>query len=114
MVPPPSAVMQPSMQTPAQSMLRRPAASAAVIAFDVSATYVSTCNTVSLGGRLHMATSHWEPENHRFQHYGVARLARNTPSRQSLSLHLHRGANGGTIHGIPTQSERSLPPRPER
>ena len=41
MVPPPSAVMQPSMHTPAQSMLRLPAASAAVIACAVSATSVS-------------------------------------------------------------------------
>ena len=42
MVPPPSAVMQPSMQTPTQSMLRRPAASAAVIACAASATSDST------------------------------------------------------------------------
>ena len=35
--PPPSAVMQPSMATPSQSILRRPAASAAVIASATSA-----------------------------------------------------------------------------
>ena len=57
MVPPPSAVMQPSMQTPAQSMLRLPAASAAVIACAASATSDSTCRTISLDGRLRIATS---------------------------------------------------------
>src|SRR4029450_12668879 len=57
MVPPPSAVMQPSMQTPAQSMLRRPAASAAVIACAASATSDSQCNTKSLVGRLHIESS---------------------------------------------------------
>ncbi len=57
MVPPPSAVMQPNRQTPTQSMLRRPAASAAVIAWAANATIDSRCNTVSLGGRLHIATS---------------------------------------------------------
>src|ERR1700761_3348098 len=54
MVPPPSAVMQPSMQTPAQSMLRRPAASAAVIACAASATSDRKCSTLSLGGRFHI------------------------------------------------------------
>src|ERR1700757_3599336 len=57
MVPPPSAVMHPSMQTPTQSMLRRPAARAAVIACAASATKDSKFNTISLGGRLRMATS---------------------------------------------------------
>src|SRR5262249_5042933 len=61
MVPPPSAVMQPSMQTPAQSMLRRPAASAAVIACAASATSDRKCSTLSLGGRFHMESSkHWK------------------------------------------------------
>src|ERR1700754_1504031 len=55
MVPPPSAVMQPSMQTPAQSMLRRPAARAAVIAWAARATADRKYNTVSFGGRLRMA-----------------------------------------------------------
>jgi len=49
--------MQPSMQTPAQSMLRRPAASAAIIACAASATSDSRCKTVSLDGRAHIATS---------------------------------------------------------
>ena len=63
MVPPPSAVMQPSMETPAQSMLRRPAASAAVIAPAVSATSDSQCNTKSLEGRFHIESSgEWSVE----------------------------------------------------
>src|ERR1700742_5022371 len=57
MVPPPSAVTDPSMQTPAQSMLRRPAASAAVIACAASATSDRKCSTLSLGGRFHIGTS---------------------------------------------------------
>ena len=60
MVPPPSAVMQPSRQTPTQSMLRRPAASAAVIACAASATSDSPYRTISLGGRSHIATSRHE------------------------------------------------------
>jgi hypothetical protein len=63
MVPPPSAVMQPSRQTPTQSMLRLPAASAAVIACAASATIDSTCSTVSLGGRPHIATSRQASQN---------------------------------------------------
>src|SRR5882762_10630244 len=51
MVPPPRAVMQPSMHTPTQSMLRFPAASAAVIACAASATSDSACRTISLGGK---------------------------------------------------------------
>ena len=54
MVPPPSAVMQPSRHTPTQSMLRFPAASAAVIACAASATSDSRCKTLSLGGRPHI------------------------------------------------------------
>src|SRR5579862_3595913 len=57
MVPPPSAVIQPSKHTPIQSMLRRPAASAAVIACAANATSDRTCNTVSLGGRPHILPS---------------------------------------------------------
>src|SRR5882724_759688 len=57
MVPPPSAVMQPSMATPAQSMLRRPAASAAVIPCAVSAATCSQCSTKSLEGRFHIKSS---------------------------------------------------------
>src|SRR5690348_14162064 len=49
--------MQPSRHTPTQSMLRLPAASAAVIACAASATSESTCRTVSLGGRFHIASS---------------------------------------------------------
>src|SRR6478752_6687104 len=55
MVPPPSAVMQPSMHTPAQSMLRLPAASAAVIACAATAMNDSTCSTESVGGMVHIA-----------------------------------------------------------
>src|SRR4030081_1104155 len=51
MVPPPRAVMQPSMHTPTQSMLRFPAASAAVIACAASATSDSACRTISLGNK---------------------------------------------------------------
>src|SRR5438132_7603084 len=54
MVPPPSAVMQLSMHTPAQSMLRRPAASAAVIACAAIAPSDSQYSTKSLAGRLHI------------------------------------------------------------
>src|ERR1700733_14350678 len=57
MVPPPSAVTQPSRQTPTQSMLRRPAASAAVIAWAASATSERMCSTVSLGGMPHIFPS---------------------------------------------------------
>src|ERR1700730_23319 len=51
MVPPPRAVMQPSMHTPTQSMLRVPAASAAGIACAASATSDSACRTISLGSK---------------------------------------------------------------
>src|SRR5262249_40225044 len=57
MLPPPSAVMQPSRQTPTQSMLRRPAASAAVIACAASATSDSAVRTISLDGKSRIATS---------------------------------------------------------
>src|SRR5258708_32905390 len=56
MVPPPSAVMQPSMHTPAQSMLRLPAESAAVIACAASATSDNPYKTISLGGKPRIAT----------------------------------------------------------
>src|SRR5580692_5546359 len=49
--------MAPSMQTPAQSMLRRPAASAAVMACAASATSDSAYRTISPGGRFCIATS---------------------------------------------------------
>jgi hypothetical protein len=49
--------MQLSMHTPAQSMLRRPAASAAVIAWAAIATSDSQCSTKSLDGRLHMESA---------------------------------------------------------
>jgi mono/diheme cytochrome c family protein len=53
--------------------------------------------------------------NHRFQHYQVAILARNIRSRQPLSFRLTAGMlTEELIHGIPTQSERSLSHRPER
>src|ERR1700722_18250981 len=61
MVPPPSAVMQPSRQTPTQSMLRRPAASAALIACAASATSERMCSTLSLGGRPHIVPSRLIP-----------------------------------------------------
>ena len=48
--PPPSAVMQPSMATPSQSILRRPAASAAVIASAMSAIMASGNSRASVWG----------------------------------------------------------------
>src|SRR3981081_1493205 len=48
MVPPPTAVMQPSMHTPTQSMLSFPPASAYGIARAASATSDSACRTISL------------------------------------------------------------------
>src|SRR3982751_4667124 len=56
MVPPPSAVMHPSMHTPAQSMLRPPAASAAVIACAASAISDSQYSAKSPVGRLSIET----------------------------------------------------------
>src|SRR3954453_21738026 len=47
--------MQPRKQTPSQSMLRRPAASAAGTAFAGTATRDNRCSTLSLGGELHIA-----------------------------------------------------------
>ena len=56
MVPPPSAVMAPSMATPNQSILRRPAASAAVMPSAMSATMASANRMVSVGGMIQLAT----------------------------------------------------------
>src|SRR3954452_9949357 len=47
--------MQPRKQTPSQSMLRRPAASAAVMPCAATATSDNRCSTLSLGGKLHIA-----------------------------------------------------------
>jgi hypothetical protein len=47
------------MHTPAQSMLRRPAASAAVMACVVIATNESPYNMKSLLGRLHIDSLRW-------------------------------------------------------
>src|SRR3954464_752013 len=46
--------MQPRKQTPSQSMLRLPAASAAVMPCAATATSDRTCSTLSPGGRLHI------------------------------------------------------------
>src|SRR5579872_7505967 len=59
MVPPPSAVIAPNMQTPAQSMLRLPAASAAVIDCAATAMNESTCSTESVGGMVHIEKASW-------------------------------------------------------
>ena len=101
--------MQPSMHTPAQSMLRRPAASAAVIACAAIATSDSPCSTKSLGGRLHIAFAPVVCRNLRcgFHHEQLAMqriaVSRNIRRCQRLLC----GNNGGTIHGLPTH--RSLP-----
>src|SRR6266536_426408 len=112
MVPPPSAVMQPSMHTPAQSMLRRPAASAAVIACAVNATYDKRCRTVSPGGKLHMATSHREPRGIAGSNITGLQLWRGTSAHANHCLAAYlRDANGGT-HSWHTNPIRTIPTAP--
>src|SRR6266498_321289 len=99
------ATSQPSMHTPAQSMLRRPAASAAVIACAVNATYDKRCRTVSPGGKLHMATSHREPRGIAGSNITGLQLWRGTSAHANHCLAAYRGMlTEEPIHGIPTQS----------
>ena len=111
MVPPPSAVMQPSMQTPAQSMLRRPAASAAVIACAASATSDSTVQhdiaRRQVPHRIAPGRSDWNLRRG-FQHEQSAMNAVAVPRNISGSRRLSCGRNGGTNHGHERNPDRSL------
>ena len=102
MEPPPSAVTQPSIMTPAQSMLRRPAARAAVIACAAIAISDKTSSTVWVGSRPHMRNlSHLnqpEPES-RVPSRMERKMTRNIPERQRLS----HGLTEEPIHGKPTE-----------
>src|SRR6267154_47382 len=110
MVPPPSAVMQPSMQTPAQSMLRRPAANAAVIACAAIAISDSQCSTKSVEGRLHIESLIGVDDG-----TYVAGSILNSPQAKRPAAGTSAaagdcfGVNGGTHYGLPQRS----PPRPD-
>src|SRR5215475_4684956 len=98
MVPPPSAVMQLSMHTPTQSMLRRPAASAAVMACAAIATSDSPCSTKSLAGRLHIDSLRVGPPRNlgrRFHHEQGAMNAEGSPEHPWLLEVVFR-QDGGT------------------
>src|ERR1700692_3656132 len=100
--------MQPSMHTPTQSMLRRPAASAAVIACAASATSDSTCKTVSLGGRPHIATSRQELSQEFFRQIFEWNLRRGFHSEQNekAAQPIFPIAESGPVPGTPASHPR--------
>src|ERR1700755_203909 len=105
MGPPPSAVIAPSMQTPAQSMLRRPAASAAVIACAASATYCRKCSTLSAGGKFHIRASSRTGAGKLRSGFPVEQAECGEPPRRlPVVLRLKEELR----HGQPTYPERSL------
>src|SRR5665213_342271 len=122
MVPPPSAVMHPSRHTPTQSMLRRPAASAAVIACAASATIDSPCRTISLDGRFCIASSgHPQSESETYvagsllnrHELSTGRAApdreiRRNPGTPRGYRRLSKGLTEETIHGQRTHSKGPL------